>query len=180
MHMKAIDGPEKNSLGSDEIAQSLQALGQTSAELETLINGLSPSQMRMRRSDDEFSVTENLCHLRDIEVEGYKVRIQRILAEDEPHLADLDGSRLAVERNYNVQSAVQVLKDFRRARTQNLRILDSIQKSQFRREGYLVGVGKISLEKLVGLMQQHDEGHISDLEILCRWITANGRLMNPE
>ena len=38
---------------------------------------------------------EHVCHLRDIEVEGYAPRLKRILSEDGPFLPDIDGRRLA-------------------------------------------------------------------------------------
>ena len=163
---------DESMVENSPIAELAQALGRTPVELQQLIFGLSNNQMRIRGASDEFSVTENLCHLRDIEIEGYAVRIRRILDENEPHLQDIDGGKLAVERNYNTQSPTQALKEFKEARAENLKILDQIQEHELRREGNLEGVGKISLQKLVGLMQEHDEGHISDLKILRRSIES--------
>jgi len=164
---------DKSTPQGDSIAQLLKALRHTPIELEQLVTGLSEGQMRVRRSTDEFSVTESLCHLRDIEIEGYKVRIQRILGEDVPRLPDLDGGRLALERAYNTQSPTQALKDFQDARSENLGVLDQIQKPELAREGNLEGAGTLSLEKLIGLMQEHDEGHLSELRVLRRWIEAS-------
>jgi len=172
--MKPIERiDDKSTPQRDAVGHLLRALRRTPVELERLVVGLSESQMRIKRSADEFSVTENLCHLRDIEIEGYKVRIERILAEDGPRLPDLDGGRLAAERDYNTQSASQALKDFEVARSENLFILSEIQKHQLAREGHLDGVGTISLERLAGVMQEHDEGHISELKVLQRWLLTN-------
>jgi hypothetical protein len=153
-----------------QIAETLELLANTPSELELLIKDLSASQLKARRTPDEFSIAENLCHLRDIEIEGYQVRIKRILTEDRPALADVDGGRLAVERDYNSQPATEALTEFRRARFENLQALQGIDESQLRREGTLEGVGAVSLEKLILLMHEHDEDHLSDLRILRRWL----------
>jgi len=156
-----------------QTVETFELLGNTPSELESLIEDLTASQLKTRRSPDEFSVVENLCHLRDIEIEGYQVRIKRILTEDHPALADVDGGRLAVERDYNSQPAAEALAEFRRARLENLKALQGIGESQLRREGMLQGVGAVTLEKLLLLMHEHDEDHLSDLRILRRWLDSN-------
>jgi hypothetical protein len=62
------------------------------------------------------SPLETICHLRDIEAEGYTTRINRILIETNPVLGDIDGGRLAVERNYNDQDPDLALHEFTIAR----------------------------------------------------------------
>ena len=44
---------------------------------------------------ESFSAIGQVCHVRDIELDGYHVRIQRTLSEDEPTLESLDGYALA-------------------------------------------------------------------------------------
>src|SRR5258705_3662724 len=101
----------------------VDALARTPAAIAAQIADLSDQQARRRTPEDGFSAVENVCHLRDIEVEGYSVRIQRILNEDRPRLADIDGGRLAVERDYNGQSIQEALTAFAQARNSNVRLL---------------------------------------------------------
>ena len=54
-------------------------------------------------ANGEWAAIEHLCHLRDIEAEGYNVRIAQLLNEDDPLLRDLDGDALARERRYREQ-----------------------------------------------------------------------------
>jgi hypothetical protein len=122
--------------------------------------------LRWRNSDDEFSALENVCHLRDIEAEGYAIRIDRILDETNPFLADIDGGRLAIERSYKDQDPNLALRDFIGARTKNLEKLRGVDTEDFEREGTLQGVGLVTLKRLLEMMCEHDEGHIEELRVL--------------
>ena len=57
-----------------------------------------------------------LCHVRDIEIDGYHVRLRRMLDEDRPLLVSIDGDALAIERRYNDAYASDVLAAIREAR----------------------------------------------------------------
>lgn len=143
------------------------ALASTPAEVRRLTKDLSGDQVRWKPSALEFSVVENVCHLRDIEMDGYAVRIKRILQEDQPFLADLNGARLAEERDYNNQELKPALDEFTLAREENLRTIRALPPGQLTRTGTLENTGAITLERLVEMMREHDDAHISELESLC-------------
>src|SRR5262245_21028422 len=63
-----------------------------------------------------FAPLSHACHVRDIEVDGYHVRIRRMLEEQRPDLVSIDGDALARERHYERQDLQEVLRAFRRAR----------------------------------------------------------------
>jgi len=142
------------------------ALAQTPVAVTRLLENLPKESIAVRPSPDEFSVLENVCHLRDIEIEGYRVRIRRILAEDHPLLSDLDGAKLAIERDYNRQSVNEALEAFTSARRQNVAVLREIAAADFEREGNMEGLGRITLRKLLEMMCEHDEGHVDDLRVM--------------
>jgi len=154
--------------------------GDTPAKLENLILGLAqtpdrvarlltdiPGQnLRVRFSPSEFSALENICHLRDIEAEGYTTRITRILNEDCPRLSDIDGGRLAVERAYNDQQVSEALEAFVIVRQRNVHILRQIKEEQLDRPGLMEGVGEITLRRLLLMMREHDDEHLDDLRLI--------------
>lgn len=109
---------------------------------------------------------ENICHLRDIEAEGYAKRIVRILDETNPFLADIDGGRLAVERGYNHQDPDLVLPAFVAARAKNIEKLRGVDAEDLERDGTLDGVGAVTLKRLAEMMREHDEGHVEELRVL--------------
>ena len=73
-----------------ELQEQLSFLEETPKRLSQLIRDLDHQSLRTKLFDDEFSVLEHICHLRDIEADGYEVRFARILAEDHPRLVDID------------------------------------------------------------------------------------------
>src|SRR5262245_40656215 len=72
---------------------------------------------------EHFSALEHVCHVRDIEVDGYHVRFNRILREDKPALVSIDSYRLAHERNYQADSAQAALEAFAYARMRTVALL---------------------------------------------------------
>lgn len=144
----------------------IETLAVVPATLGALVNDLSEEQLRTKQSSDEFSVIENICHLRDIEIEGYGVRISRILKESVPALPDIDGGQLAVERDYNQQPVSLALEEFRRARLTNVELLSGLDEEQLNRAGMLEDVGTISLQQLLEMMREHDESHFAEIRAI--------------
>ena len=146
-----------------EFQTLLDSLAQTPEIIARQIGTLSNEELRWKNSEDEFSAVENVCHLRDLEVEAYALRINRILNEQEPSLPDFDGGRVAVERDYNHQDIQEALEAFALARKQNVNTLRQLAPARLTREGILEGVGRVSLKGLLSMMREHDEGHLQTL-----------------
>jgi len=155
-------------MGNSSCQDTFDSLAQTPDKLSQLLEGLSEQHLRMKSSADRFSALEHICHLRDIEIEGYSERIARLLHENQPLLHDIDGSRLAIERDYNHQNPKLAMEEFVVARKRNIELVRELSSEQLARAGTLEGVGVISLEKLLEMMNEHDEEHINELQILRR------------
>lgn len=150
-----------------DFREVIKSLAQTPLVLERLCEELAPAELSFKDTE-VFSALENICHLRDLEIEGYGERIVRILNEDNPSLRDFDGARLAIERDYNNQDARAALAAFNEARSRNLEALKNLNPEQVAREGTLEGVGVINLEKLVEMMVEHDQGHLEEMLTISR------------
>ena len=157
---------EERSAGGAAFRALLDLLNETPNKLVNFTDGLSDAEFRWQNSPDEFSVLENICHLRDLELQGYTSRIKRILAEANPALADFDGARVAAESSYQNEQPNDALREFQTARLENVELLRALTEGQLEREGTLAGVGKITLRRLAELMREHDEGHLEDLCVL--------------
>ena len=155
----------QNANGTD-LTALLAFLEGTPNQLANSTTGLTSDDLRFQTSPDEFSILENICHLRDLELRGYTPRIVRILAESDPSLADFDGARVAAESNYNNEQPGFALQAFQTARRENVEVLRALTEGQLNREGTLAGVGTITLRRLAELMREHDEGHLEDLRVL--------------
>ncbi|HEV7743420.1 MAG TPA: DinB family protein [Pyrinomonadaceae bacterium] len=144
----------------------LKFLNETPDKLKSFAAELGSAEIRWSSSPDEFSVLENICHLRDLELQGYGPRIRRILAEPAPALADFDGARVAAESNYNSEQLDAAMLSFETARRENVEILRTLSDGKLNRTGTLEGVGSVTLRRLAELMREHDEGHLDDLRVL--------------
>ncbi len=147
----------------ENLREVFESLEQAPAFFRQLAQGYPDEDLRWKPSADHFSFVENACHLRDIELEGYGTRIRKLLAETHPQLPDVDGARLARERDYNTQDFGAAIDEFARARAENLRAVSGLSDEQLNRTGILEGVGEITLGKLLLLMDEHDRGHRKEL-----------------
>jgi hypothetical protein len=154
-------------MNRDDFDKLINVLAATPDRVSRLVEGDDVEMVRHKPSD-QFSILESICHLRDIEVEGYTERITRILSETEPSLPDIDGGKLALERDYNKQDLKQALKSFVEARKRNVDRIRNLGVGQLARVGKLEGVGDVTLERLLEMMVEHDEGHLEELEVLQR------------
>ena len=154
----------------EDLDDLVNQLAATPNRLGQLI-GETSENLRYRPADGRFSILENVCHLRDIEIEGYTDRIKRILEEDSPELQDIDGGRLAIEREYNKQELIPALKTFVEAREKNVARLRNVDVKELEKTGNLQGVGQVTLEQLLEMMLEHDEGHLTELQMLQRSFT---------
>jgi DinB superfamily len=149
-----------------ELKEIIGTLSDTPEILKIYLSSLGDDELRFQPGDGTFSVLEIICHLRDLEIEGYRVRVQRLLAEKIPRLPDIVGGRLAQERCYKEQELKPALDDFIQARYTNLRMLEKLTKTQLARSGFLEPIGRITLRQLLNLWVEHDQGHIKELDKL--------------
>jgi hypothetical protein len=109
---------------------------------------------------------EQACHVRDIEREGYLLRFRRLLAEDDPLLASIDGYALVRERGYAQDDAGRALAAFRAARLETLELLRGLEPAQWQRRGRFEGYGAVTVRGLAHYLCSHDYQHLAGLQWL--------------
>jgi hypothetical protein len=122
---------------------------------------------------EPFTAIEQVCHVRDIEIEGYHVRFHRTLTESSPVLASMDSEAVARERPYAQADTREVFADFRRARARTLAIIGAITPDQYARTAVFEGYGPLTLRSLVHYLCSHDQQHLSGLQWLLGKIEAS-------
>jgi hypothetical protein len=153
-------------MSREEFQRLILSLEEMPSRVRRLVESLGDGESRWKPGPDEFSATENVCHLLDIEAEGYAVRIQKLLNESEPFLNDLDGARLALERDYNNQNMIDALERLTDVRSSNVAAVRDLSPEGLNHRGIFEGVGPVTLGQLLSMMLEHDEGHIRELENL--------------
>lgn len=149
-------------------AEQLAALAAMPARLTEIAAEIPAAQWKTRASNGGFSLTEQACHLRDIEIEAFRVRLERMLAETSPALPDVDGAALARARDYHRQDLSKALAAFAAVRADTMHRLASLSPAERRRSGAMERVGEITIEGLVAKMLEHDGEHLEELMHLRR------------
>ena len=114
----------------------------------------------------EFSLRQQLCHLRDTELEGYLVRIVRIAAETEPLLIDLNGSELARIRRYERQDPELAISDFASLRALTVAKLRKLPPDAWARTGLFAPDSPFDVHELTAMMLAHDVQHCDEISAL--------------
>jgi hypothetical protein len=115
---------------------------------------------------ERFTAIEQICHVRDIEIEGYHLRFARTLAEHHPMLPSIDSEAVARERDYGAEDPARVFQDFRRARAHTVTLLRALGEAELDRRATFEGYGPVSLRALVHFLCSHDQQHLAGLQWL--------------
>jgi hypothetical protein len=121
---------------------------------------------------ENFSAIEHVCHLRDIEQDGYQMRIQRMLEESNPSLLSLDGYEMARERRYESTDLSEALAAFREVRGTTVARLRPLGDAQLARAGEFAEYGRLTLRALVHYLRSHDLQHLAGIQWLAGKITS--------
>jgi hypothetical protein len=150
-------------IASQEYKEMVRSLEDAPCTIKQIVSDLGKSNVRERPHGKTWSVVEHICHLRDIEKEGYTVRITRLLTENQPFLEDIDGDRLAVERGYINQDFNEALEAFINARAVNIEAIRDLSADQLSKSGMFENTGPLTLVDLLNKMREHDGEHINEL-----------------
>ena len=115
---------------------------------------------------EPLTALEQLCHVRDIEIDGYQLRIRRTLAETHPTLASIDTDALVRERAYARDEPAHVLAAFRAARARTLEMISGLSDEQLARTAVFEGYGPLALRSLIHYLCSHDQQHLAGLQWL--------------
>ena len=157
---------------------TLQAMADFPRQLEQFYEAIPESHSNCTPASWEgipsetFSALGQICHVRDIEVDGYHVRFARTLAEVNPVLASLDGYVLEQERSYASADAKEVFAAFRAARAKTMDILAGLTPEALARTAAFEGYGALTLRSLVHYLCSHDQQHLAGLQWLLGKIDA--------
>ena len=141
----------------------LAILRSTPAALTGLLEPLAPAAWTTRPAAHEWSLTEILCHMRDVEREVDQPRIDLILNQPEPFIPARMPDEWAKERSYQTQDGPSALREFTAARLETLTMLLGLAPAQWSRKARHAILGPTMLQELVGFNAEHDRLHIQQV-----------------
>ena len=141
----------------------LDALKATPETLTGLLHGVSQAQARSAKGGDEnWSVVEVVCHLRDAE-EFFIKRMQAMRDQDNPVIVGYDQAALARERNYKAADLQEALAGFHAFRKQAIAEFSKLTTEQWQRSGQHNEMGQITIFAQTVHHAAHDAIHCAQI-----------------
>lgn len=126
-------------------------------ELERVVRGIRPERESFRYSPGKWSVRELFGHLTDAErVFGYRAFC--ISRGDQASLPGFDEKAYIAESDYDRRPLAELAADWTTARQSNLRFLESLDETAWRRSGTANG-SPVSVRALGFIMAGHVRHH---------------------
>ena len=123
-----------------------------------LLEGITDEEADRRPDADRFTIREAIAHMADWD-EIFRTRGERIRDEELPLLPGYDEGQLAIERNYATMPVAESLERFIANRAALLAFFESLQASDWERQGNRDEIGMIDLTDLSVMALGHDGYH---------------------
>jgi len=154
------------------IVQTLRALQHFPATLRAFLNDVPSAAVDWRPASwdgvpsEALTVRQQICHLRDIEIDGYQIRFDRLLNEPSPVLASLDTDALVVARRYDETDLEEALQAFEAARRHTVARLVTLMPEDLAAAGTFEGYGPVTVRGLIHYLCSHDQQHLAGIQWL--------------
>lgn len=148
------------------VPELLEELAAFPERLQHGIAAAAPLDWHYRPMVEDWSLTELVCHLRDVEREVHQPRFQALIAQDNAFIAGADPDRWAAERVYQDEDGAAALAAFAAARQNTLALLQPLSDEMWQRRGRHAFFGPTSMHELLNLIVQHDQAHWEQVQSL--------------
>jgi hypothetical protein len=156
----------------DLLPHNLNSLRSFPSALRDLMSGIPAPALDWRPASWEgipsemLTIRQQICHMRDIEADGYTQRFQRLLSENDPVLESIDGYALVEAREYDRTEIGRALDAFEAAREKTMAILDRVKPQDLTRRGTFEGYGPVTVRGLIHFLCSHDQQHLAGIQWL--------------
>lgn len=131
--------------------------------LEGLLHNVTQEQASAARGGDEnWSVVEVVCHLRDAEERNLE-RIHLMRTQEMPLLAGYDQEAWAKERNYAAASLGEAILEYLKFRAATIAELTALAPEDWERRGRHSEMGEISIINYAHHLAVHDSVHLAQI-----------------
>ncbi len=141
--------------------QLVDRLAESGDELIAALGQLSDKQLMHVPREGEWSLHENMAHVRDAEVQVFLYRVGRVLDEDAPPLVPNFDQEAWNREHYSSREPIkQIVSEFRRARRKLVQRLRETRDKDWARYAIHPQYGKITLEWLALHAYDHTLEHM--------------------
>ena len=144
--------------------EAIKTVSETYPKLVELTGRLDEAALNYRPTDQEWSVREILAHLVDDEMYVMRLRLARIVEENEPDLVPHDEKKWFATRNTARDALSELLEDFQVQRQASLGIIRFLREDEWQRRGFQPEYGHFTAEEWLGRWAAHDLNHLRQIE----------------
>jgi hypothetical protein len=144
----------------------LDMLDATPDLLRGLMIDLSHEDACWKPAPDRFSIAEVLAHLSHSEGHCYRMRLDRILAEERPEF-EPDDAQMYLEQ-YRDADPEDAFDHFEEQRENNVEFLRTLEASDGERKALHKSAGEITLNHMLHEWALHDLGHVKQVAEIVR------------
>jgi hypothetical protein len=144
----------------DSYHELIDALSGTPRRLQAVS---SETAGKAPRSNEDWGVTEIVCHLTDYE-KVYRGRIMTVLTQNSPYLRSVDFEEMARQHDYASRSLEEAVDEFGRERGETISVLLNLALKDWERTGIHDKFGEISIEELIERLVDHDAEYLERIE----------------
>jgi len=138
-------------------------LSVTVGRVQELVAGVSEAALDAVPAPGEWSARTVLAHLRDDEWMVMRVRLARMLVEEEAVLAPFDEVAWASRRWRGGDGLAELVEGFAVHRAASLAVLGQMEAGEWGRLGRQPEIGVFDVRWWVEHWAEHDEGHVRQL-----------------
>lgn len=124
---------------------------------------LARSDAKRRPSEDVWSALEYACHVRDV-FSVYDMRLERMLAEEDPLYPNWDQDETAIEQCYGEQDPLRVSDELEEAGARLAGRFDAVSGVQWERTGRRGDGAQFTIESFARYMIHDPVHHLYDVE----------------
>jgi DinB superfamily len=149
----------------------LPALDQMAATpdiFRALLMGVSDRQAYWKPTPDRFSIAEMLEHLSHVEAHCFRIRVDEMLASENPEFEPYDQNAYYAEGTYSNRDAEESFAHWEEQRDDNLELLRGLEPKILSRTGRHRVLGEFTLGNLLNEWALHDLGHVRQMAELVR------------
>ena len=138
----------------------IAALQAAPAVVHFITSQLAPASWNVRPGREDWSFTEMLCHLRDVDAEVNLPRLEQVLRDENAFISAQVTDPWAEERGYIHQDGPAAFAEFCAGRARLVGQLKSLDTSAWQKTARHTIFGPTTLRELIALAADHDRSHL--------------------
>lgn len=119
-----------------------------------------------KTTPEQWTLTETVCHMRDVEKNVNIPRIKQILNEDNPFLIGVDTDAWIETYHYDNEAGLEAFNTFVAYRLETLALLERLSEEDWQRPARHAIFGPTNFQEIAHFIAEHDRLHIRQIHPL--------------